>query len=523
MKKYILLLAAALALFAPAAHAASLVNPSQITSSTLPNPLQGNFRDTASSTAIIPTYTYSVCPTVGECDFTTIQAAIAAASSSQAAAAIYIHGGTYTAPTSTPAYSLCSSHLTIYGDGDATRINWNPTTAGAMFASCNTSTALSNIIVDNIFVSYAATRVTSSTFVDFDGIGTSFFMFNHSQNFGTDYYASGTLATYHNVFAFNTMSKTSFSSGIANTCINLGNLENQNTLISNRCLPVASTTAWNINGHTSLLIGNDSEASGTCMNFGPNSYNSTMEGNYCEADTYGIVMASGTYGLTFTGGYLTNPGVANIVNNGAKQISFNNVAVSVNGVYNSITISDSQANYPQYEWQTPYFTAAGSCTTNATSTAVTTVYLQEFNEPTAWIPSSLHINYGASVNSNEVAYAVYGPNINLDTAASTSRVAYATTTGNGVSTNSDWALSFPSSTPQNLQPAGSFYTAVMQLSTSTTYFRCGNTSIVNGYSQSFTDPSSSDQLPANLNNVTPSNTNTNFPGTRVQNSSIGTF
>ncbi|HEY1757948.1 MAG TPA: hypothetical protein VGG72_21440 [Bryobacteraceae bacterium] len=432
----------------------------------------GGVTDT-SSTHIVPTYTYSVCQQVGECDYTTLQAALAQASSTQVPTLIYVHAGTYSIPAG--GFQICSSDLTINGDGYGTLFT-TTATSGPEFLMCD-ATQRSWITLQN-FKLQNASGANSSTAIDFDHFALSTFQNLYVTGSNYNFYASSTGSLYDK---FIDNRDTVSTAGAYNYFV--GKSVNNIYIEGARSGPSNSGDCFGIYGQGTIdvtLLNDDCETGAQlAIDIGNGVHNVGIYNFYSEANAIGFQIASNTYGVGVYGGNFdlatTTGGQSGPeeINNLGGIFCFYNVTVN----FKNFNHCETQPNIPQYSWIQPFMDAVP--TSNATATAGVMIGL-ELNNPTDGFTSGLTWVAGSATSTNaSYTVALYGPLTTRDTFASSSLLVENTSnTASVASANFPQTFNWATST---FMPAGLYYAVIEFASTSQDYFRQSNQFMTNNW------------------------------------------
>jgi hypothetical protein len=263
---------------------------------------------TASGTAIVPTYTYSVCLFQG-CDFLTIASATAAASGTTGAT-IQLGPGTFNVPSG--GLKTCANNLTITGLGrGVTTLQYNGSNASSGIAMCDSTQRTVNI--ENLKISQNQTNPNGSSCLDYDYMTKSYFYNLTETNCAIGNFASGTGSNYNtweNIWALPTSTTANIGSlsGV-NACWVSGGAENQETVKSSfRCQGsgATSTVGFYVHGHADTFEEDDHE---TGLKYGVYDlgYGNTWINPYFEDNATNFYNNPGTaYGTTIIDGFFVD-------------------------------------------------------------------------------------------------------------------------------------------------------------------------------------------------------------------------
>lgn len=460
----------------------------------------------ASSTHIVPTYTYSVCQNSGECDYTTLQAALAQASSTQAPTAIYVHGGGYAVPAG--GYKVCSPSLTVLGDGFSTAFTFTNAT-GSAFTMCD-GTQRSNFIFGNFKVTNSGSNTTSSIGADFDHMDIAIFENIKMVGFNQDYFASSTSqGAFYDKFINNTDAPT----GTANFGYYFGIDVNDDLVLGSRVIANPSTTCYYFgSNHENNTYNADCETGALYgWYYDVAAHDESNFGAYDEANQTGLYMAStSVYSILFSGGFIADSTVSNLNNQGAQ---FTLQAMNVQ--YQQFNYTENQHGQPGQRWFTPYM--SGIASTNAVFTS-STVELLEFELKQDAFVSGCSFVAGSATTTGNLMCGIYGPLVTPDTCAGATLKVQATSSAATVAINNPQFISF--ATPTHLA-AGLYCMALAADNSTSTYQRLGNQTQVTGWTQTITKTGASSTLP---NTVTsPTNSGSNVPSEQIQGSTLTTY
>lgn len=277
--------------------------------------VNGGLRD-VSSTSIIPTYTYSVCNQVGECDYSTLEAALLQASTTQAATLIHVHGGTYTVPSG--GYKICSNNLDIEGEGPITKFNY---TAGkTVFLNCDT-TQRSRITLNNFLINNNGTAGTGIL------INAAYLAISNFTNItGSGSPLGGILLATSTSYDLIQNFKTTFA-GLGGYGISTQINGNDNTIMRVRLQPTdTSSTGIIFNSQTIDCYGCEVETNAlTGVEMGANARAITLISPHLEGNQTNLLIDSGARVITVEGGQILSGSVANITDNGGLAVDYINL------------------------------------------------------------------------------------------------------------------------------------------------------------------------------------------------------
>ncbi len=446
----------------------------------------------------IPTYTYSVSSNPGPNNFPTLEAALAQASSTQGNTSIYLGSGTFIAPPG--GWQICSSNLTIFGNGRATVLEDDNAT-GSAISMCDSNQrswiTISNLRINNL------SGGSSLTGIDFDHFAISTFQNLYVSNFQKSFNASSS-GTLYDKFIDNRDSPI----GTGTYGYFIGSLVNDTTIMGARTIANGSTTCIGIYGagtHAENLISDDCETGAAVgLDIGNGTHDITASNFYSEANAIGIQIASNTYALSFVGGFDGDSTSENINNLGGTYCFYN-----MNVQYANFNHCEDAPNTPDNRWIIPYFT--GITTANATSAASTTVFAEETNVTNSDFACGISFVTGAATDAGVMIAGIYGPVPTLDTVSGAPLLVQATATEqNNAAVNTGQIITLPTT---RINP-GLYYLAIQFQSTSTQYQRNANQTQVVGWTQTITNSTSSQNLPATASG--PTNSPSSMPGLRLQ-------
>jgi hypothetical protein len=221
----------------------------------------------------------------------------------------------------------------------------------------------------------------------------------------------------------------------------------------------------------------------------------------------GAILEGDTNGTTTIGN--SGSGSAIVIGGTSTKVDVPSVTSSIVATDGSGNLVPVNTSNPQYKWVKPYQWVVAA--TNATSASKNTVYSEEFELPFAENVCGITFVGGASTSTAWVWGAISGmASTSTDTNSSLSVLASATTTEAGFAANQ----SIPITLPTTMLAGGRYYLNLQLTDTTSSYQRYGNQTQVTGWTQTWTNASTS-TFPTNIP-VSVTNTPSNFPGAVVQ-------
>jgi len=231
-----------------------------------------------------------------------------------------------------------------------------------------------------------------------------------------------------------------------------------------------------------------------------------------------LVVASGTtlFGVRDSGvsssivfGSSTRPACLSLADTDGSGVSYlsgnnGNLRVSSDGCAN--------AQYPTNRWVSPFQGGNAVAATSNAAPASSTLLLHEVEIPQVCRVDRLAIIQGGTgTTADQFGVAIYGPIVTEETASGTPKLVQATSTFNGVSTNSATVITIPTTT---LQP-GRYYVGLQFSTTTITYMRHANQTQVAGWLGTMSVSGGYNQiLPSSITNFT--STGSNGAGIRLR-------